>query len=81
MSHLAGDIHAEEMHEAIRLANETNEETFVLRARDEFARFFDGLHVVEPGIVQVREWRPDENDPPPPDVPTMPFYAAVAHKP
>jgi hypothetical protein len=81
MSHLAGDIHAEEMHEAIRLANETNEETFVLRTRDEFARFFDGLDVVEPGIVQVREWRPDENDPPPPDVPTMPFYAAVAHKP
>ncbi|MCK9877364.1 SAM-dependent methyltransferase [Frankia sp. Ag45/Mut15] len=30
-----------------------------LRRRDEFARFFDGLELVDPGIVPVHRWRPD----------------------
>jgi hypothetical protein len=35
---------------------------------EEAARFFDGVELVEPGLVQVAEWRPDSPSPgsPPP---------------
>jgi hypothetical protein len=29
------------------------------RSRDEFARFFDGLDLVEPGVVPIGDWRPE----------------------
>jgi S-adenosyl methyltransferase len=31
-----------------------------MRGREEITRFFDGLSLVEPGIVFLPEWRPDE---------------------
>ncbi|WP_374984702.1 SAM-dependent methyltransferase [Streptomyces fradiae] len=31
----------------------------VMRSRDEVARFFDGLGMVEPGLVSMPHWRPD----------------------
>jgi SAM-dependent methyltransferase len=31
-----------------------------LRPRDEVARFFDGLELLDPGLVPVPEWRPDD---------------------
>jgi hypothetical protein len=37
---------------------------WVVRSRDEIARFFDGLDMVEPGLVQIDEWRPDGTKPP-----------------
>jgi hypothetical protein len=30
-----------------------------LRTRDEVARFFGGLTMIEPGVVQPQQWRPD----------------------
>jgi len=33
-----------------------------LRRRDDVARFFEGLELVEPGLVQVHQWRPDPSD-------------------
>jgi hypothetical protein len=30
-----------------------------LRTRDEVARFFGGLTMTEPGVVQPQQWRPD----------------------
>jgi hypothetical protein len=33
-----------------------------LRTRDEVARFFAGLELVEPGLVQVHQWRPDPGE-------------------
>jgi hypothetical protein len=29
-----------------------------LRSYDQVARFFDGLQLIEPGLMQVRRWRP-----------------------
>jgi hypothetical protein len=46
------------------------------RTREEFARFFDGLEIVDPGIVPVNEWRPDG-----PMEGQAVHYAAVARKP
>jgi len=31
-----------------------------LRDRDEILRFFTGLELVEPGLVEVSYWRPDD---------------------
>jgi len=31
-----------------------------LRTQDSVARFFANLEFVEPGLVQVHQWRPDE---------------------
>jgi hypothetical protein len=33
--------------------------SLALRSRSQCARFFDGLDLVSPGLVGVREWRPD----------------------
>jgi O-methyltransferase involved in polyketide biosynthesis len=51
--------------------------TLVPRSRAELARFFDGLELVEPGLVFVDDWRPDG---PPPDYKT-PHPCGVARKP
>jgi S-adenosyl methyltransferase len=50
-----------------------------LRDRAEVASWFTGLSLVEPGIVEVHEWRPDGDDPAP--LHGMPLYGAVARKP
>ena len=34
-----------------------------LRTPEEVARYFDGLDVVEPGIIPIQQWRPDPADP------------------
>jgi hypothetical protein len=34
-----------------------------MRSQAEIARFFDGLEMVEPGLVWVPEWRPDPDEP------------------
>lgn len=81
--HLASDIHAEEMAEVARRFNETTNETWFLRSNADLARFFHGLHLVEPGVVQVDHWRPHEG--PEPVLPlgrrVNPLHVGVAHKP
>ena len=31
------------------------------RSRDEVTAFFDGLDLVEPGVIRCPEWRPDQS--------------------
>ena len=59
ISHAASDISAEEMAEMIRRMNEhLAEGNHVGRPRHVVAQFFDGLDLVEPGVVKVTEWHP-----------------------
>jgi S-adenosyl methyltransferase len=59
ISHAASDIDPDEMAEMIRRMNEhLAEGNHVGRPREVVARFFDGLDLVEPGVVKVTEWRP-----------------------
>jgi hypothetical protein len=59
ISHAASDISPEEMAEMIRRLNEhLAEGNHVGRPRDVVARFFDGLELVDPGVVKVTRWRP-----------------------
>ncbi|MEW2494389.1 SAM-dependent methyltransferase [Streptomyces nodosus] len=56
--------------------------TLALRSRDEFARFFDGLDLVEPGVEVVHRWHPELGEPVPgQDDGIIPGYGAVARKP
>ncbi|MFJ8196170.1 SAM-dependent methyltransferase [Streptomyces sp. NPDC096152] len=56
--------------------------TLALRSRAEFARFFDGLELVEPGVEVVHHWHPELGDPVPgQDDGVIPGYGAVARKP
>jgi SAM-dependent methyltransferase len=45
------------------------------RNRAEFARFFEGLEIVEPGIVAVSDWRRTEDERPTPE--EVAIYGAV----
>jgi hypothetical protein len=59
ISHAASDISPEAMAEMIRRMNEhLAEGNHVGRSRRVVAQFFDGLDLVEPGVVKVTEWRP-----------------------
>jgi trans-aconitate methyltransferase len=48
--------------ESIDRYNERVVDQAVLRDREETARFFDGLELVEPGVVAVSKWRPDSEE-------------------
>jgi S-adenosyl methyltransferase len=55
--------------------------TFWPRTREEFARFFDGLDLVPPGIVSIAEWRAENEPLPRPTAAESYAYGAVARIP
>jgi S-adenosyl methyltransferase len=81
LSHPARDIHPEIMAEmASRLnARQRQSEHVNFRDRDAIGRFFDGLELVPPGIVQPHRWRPTPGDPGPDHEITA--WCGVARKP
>jgi O-methyltransferase involved in polyketide biosynthesis len=48
-----------EVVEAARIWNQSANPTYHLRSPDRIARFFDGLELVEPGVVSPPRWRPE----------------------
>ena len=58
ISHPASDIHAEAMAQGAAMMNRAMAGTITFRAREQVARFFDGLELVEPGLVPTTQWRP-----------------------
>jgi len=54
------------LNDALRKYNESGAEPYRVRSRDQIARYFDGLEMVEPGVVPIQQWRPDNSpfDPP-----------------
>ncbi|WP_433497438.1 SAM-dependent methyltransferase [Sphaerimonospora sp. CA-214678] len=65
---------------AMRFWNENAKPPITARTGAEIARFFDGLELLEPGLVACSRWRPE-----PADVggepPLVPQYGALARKP
>ncbi len=75
MTHLSTDIDPEATEGLRRAAEGVDADYgFTLRSQAEFARFFEGLELVEPGIVPVTSWRTDVDF-------VAPFWSAVARKP
>jgi hypothetical protein len=62
ITHPASDVDPRAAAEAARRLNSMSAEQRQLRSEAAVARFFDGLELVEPGLVQVAEWRPDSID-------------------
>ena len=58
LSHPAKDIDAEAMAKMADSLNKMMAEKVTFRDRPAVARFFDGLELVEPGMVQASKWRP-----------------------
>jgi O-methyltransferase involved in polyketide biosynthesis len=59
LSHAASDIDAAQMAEMVRRLNESTAEKTTLRDRPGVTCLFDGLELVEPGVIRAAEWRPD----------------------
>src|SRR5215469_1264565 len=59
LSHPASDIEAEAMAEMGKRLNQLMAEKVTFRGKAEVTRFFDGLDLVDPGMVRVQQWRPD----------------------
>ncbi|WP_307848220.1 SAM-dependent methyltransferase [Microbispora oryzae] len=63
ISHVSSDPVPGAMAAAGGVYNHANA-PFEARRREEIARFFEGLDMVEPGLVPLNEWRPDPDAPP-----------------
>jgi S-adenosyl methyltransferase len=78
LSHVSGDIRRESAANAtVHYKKVTSSAT--RRGREEIIRFFAGLELVEPGLVQVPYWRPDERVPA--DADKVWILGGVGHKP
>jgi hypothetical protein len=58
LSHVASDIAAAAVGEVAKRMNQLIAEKSTFRSHAEVMRFFDGLDMVEPGMVRVQDWRP-----------------------
>jgi O-methyltransferase involved in polyketide biosynthesis len=63
-SHLAiaHAVHSEIMDEGARQWNEVGKPTLHPRTPEEIGSFFDGLELIEPGLVTTTRWRPGDVD-------------------
>ena len=69
LTHPAVDIEAAKMAEMTRRVNERMRGTqATMRDRATVTRFFDGLDLLEPGVVQPQHWRPEPGTLSPPQV-------------
>ena len=70
---------SETMNEALRNYNETSRNAYHLRSPQQIAGFFDGLQLVDPGVVTLTRWRPEATPFPEPD--EVPGMCGVGRKP
>jgi S-adenosyl methyltransferase len=78
LSHVTGDVRRESAAKAaVHYKKVTSGAT--LRGREEILRFFAGLALIDPGLVQVPHWRPD--GPEPADASKVWILGAVGRKP
>jgi hypothetical protein len=65
--------------EAVRHYNENSANTYHPRSPEQLTGFFEGLELVEPGVVPLTRWRPEAT--PFPDQGEVPGMAGVGRKP
>jgi hypothetical protein len=70
-------VHGEAMDEMVRQWNETGQNPRVNRTPERLATFFDGLELLEPGVVSVSRWRPTGTG----DIPEVDDFCGVGRKP
>jgi hypothetical protein len=77
ISHPASDVEAPSAERAAKRYNDLVASPMRRRSKDEVARFFTGLDMVQPGLVQLHQWRPADGDPAAPSS----GYGGMARKP
>ena len=75
VSHPTREVNPEAVDRALAMWNDGGAATMAVRTPQEIARYFDGLEILEPGLVTCSRWRPDGND----TTPTS-EYSAVGRK-
>ncbi len=81
ISHLASDIRPEEMAEVFERFNRTMRQPYTLRGHADVVRFFDGLTILDPGVVPLDHWYRPGMPTAEADGTVIPAYGAVARKP
>jgi trans-aconitate methyltransferase len=77
--HPASDIDEQRVAEAVRRVNARTAGTTTLRTHAEIGKFFDGMQLLAPGLVQVQRWQPGSAAPD--DGEQVAAYAGLARKP
>ena len=62
LTHSTSEVSGERVVEAVRQWNQVAPTPYTLRSPEQIAVFFDGLKMVEPGLVPCPRWRPDPGD-------------------
>ena len=62
---------SEALEEALRVYEASGAVPYRTRSVEQFAGYFDGLELVEPGVVLVADWRPDPSADRGPEIPQM----------
>ena len=62
ISHVTADFNPDSVTASARAYN-TGPTPFTPRTGAQIARFFEGFELVEPGLVKIFDWRPDETEP------------------
>ncbi len=80
VNHSTSAVSGVAMEDAVAHWNRVGTPTMTLRTPEQITRFFDGLDLLEPGVVPCSQWRPDVSplDGPPPAVDE---FCGVARKP
>jgi O-methyltransferase involved in polyketide biosynthesis len=80
INHSTSAVSGAAMEEAVAHWNQVGTPTMTLRSPEQIARFFDGLYLLEPGVVSCSRWRPDISplDGQPPEVDE---FCGLARKP
>ena len=80
VNHSTSAVSGAAMEEAVEHWNRVGTPSMTLRTPDQIARFFDGLDLLEPGVVSCSRWRPEPSlRPGPPQ--EVDEFAGVARKP
>jgi O-methyltransferase involved in polyketide biosynthesis len=62
ITHSTSEVSGERVIEAVRQWNEVAPTPYRLRSPEQIAVFFEGLELIEPGLVPCPRWRPDPDD-------------------
>jgi hypothetical protein len=79
MAHPTNEVDREKAEAVTRRWNERGGAPIRVRSRQELASFFDGLELLEPGVVSASHWRPDPAKGGP--IVAVSTYCAVGRKP
>jgi hypothetical protein len=62
LSHPTTEVHREAVERAMQMWNASGATPITAREPGRIGEFFEGLDLVEPGLVTCSQWRPDGND-------------------